>query len=264
MLQGHFSWQAQNLLMLERGFSCQAHHLVMLEPHTLWQARRWSVSPGAPRNVNDFSILFICDADQSWQSFFLAGATFGDVGMSLFVASATFGYVRVLLSVAGASFCDVGVWLLMAGATCGDVRMSCFVAGATFGDVGMSLVTASHLCVSPHLSTPHHITWLFASPPTHHGSTTSHHHQKGHHQTGRPKAGAHKNLCLPSHWLVALLTFYRQILSLVYSFFPFETSAPGFPFSTCKYTIDYKLQTSSIHYPAFCPSRSHHDPRSKG
>ena len=38
---------------------------------------------------------------------------------------------------------------------------------------------------------------------------------------------------LASHWLVALRTFYGQILSLAYSFFLFETSAPGLPGSTC-------------------------------
>ena len=36
-----------------------------------------------------------------------------------------------------------------------------------------------------------------------------------------------------SHWLVALRTFYRQILSLAYSVFPPETSAPGLPGFTC-------------------------------
>ena len=34
---------------------------------------------------------FICDADQSWDSFFVAGAVFGEVGVSLFVAGAAFG-----------------------------------------------------------------------------------------------------------------------------------------------------------------------------
>ena len=52
----------------------------------------------------------------------------------------------------------------------------------------------------------------------------------------RPKAGAHKHLGLG----IALddriaATFYRQIFSLATSFFPFETSAPGLPGSTCIY-----------------------------
>ena len=38
-----------------------------------------------------------------------------------------------------------------------------------------------------------------------------------------------------SQWLVTVCTFYRQILSLTYSFFFFETSAPGLPGSTCIY-----------------------------
>ena len=41
-----------------------------------------------------------------------------------------------------------------------------------------------------------------------------------------------KNSVWASQWLVTLCTFYRQSLSLTYSFF-FETSAPGLPGSTC-------------------------------
>ncbi len=71
-----FSWQAQYLLMLE-GASC-------CSPHCKWR--------------------FICEDDQSWESFFVAGATFGDVG----------GWVLLLphsLFVAGAAFGDVGLWV---------------------------------------------------------------------------------------------------------------------------------------------------------
>ena len=53
----------------------------------------------------------------------MAGATFGDVGVSLFVASATFGYVRAFLFVAGAAFGDVGVSLFVAGTALGEVRV---------------------------------------------------------------------------------------------------------------------------------------------
>ena len=42
-----------------------------------------------------------------------------------------------------------------------------------------------------------------------------------------------KNSVWASQWLATLCTFYRQILSLAYSFFLFETSAPGLPGSTC-------------------------------
>ena len=59
----HFAWQAQYLLRLEVDFACSAH----------WKWR------------------FIWDADQSWDSFCVAGAVLGEVGMWLFVAGAAFG-----------------------------------------------------------------------------------------------------------------------------------------------------------------------------
>ena len=57
------SWQAQYLLRLEVDFACSAHS-------------KWH---------------FICDADQSWDAFCVAGAVFGEVGVWLFVAGAAFG-----------------------------------------------------------------------------------------------------------------------------------------------------------------------------
>ena len=51
----------------------------------------------------------------------MAGAVFGDVGVSLFVAGAAFGYLEVSLFVAGAAF--------------GDLRVSLFLAGAVFGEI---------------------------------------------------------------------------------------------------------------------------------
>ena len=51
----------------------------------------------------------------------MAGAVFGDVGVSLFVAGAAFG--------------DVGVSLFVAGALFGDLGVSLFVAGAVFGEI---------------------------------------------------------------------------------------------------------------------------------
>ena len=56
----HFAWQAQYLVMLEGDFTCSTH----------WKWR------------------FICDADQWWHSFCVAGAVFGEVGGRLFVAGA--------------------------------------------------------------------------------------------------------------------------------------------------------------------------------
>ena len=58
----HFSWQAQYLVRFEVDFACSAHC-------------KWR---------------FICDADQSWDSFCVAGAVFGEVGVRLFVAGAAF------------------------------------------------------------------------------------------------------------------------------------------------------------------------------
>ena len=51
----------------------------------------------------------------------MAGAVFGDVGVSPFVAGAAFG--------------DVGVSLFVAGAVFGDLGVSLFVAGAVFGEI---------------------------------------------------------------------------------------------------------------------------------
>ena len=56
----HFAWQAQYLVMLEGDFTCSTH----------WKWR------------------FICDADQWWHSFCVAGAVFGDVGGWLYLLHA--------------------------------------------------------------------------------------------------------------------------------------------------------------------------------
>ena len=59
----HFAWQAQYLVTFEVDFACSAHS-------------KWR---------------FICDADQSWDAFCVAGAVFGEVGVWLFVPGAAFG-----------------------------------------------------------------------------------------------------------------------------------------------------------------------------
>ena len=68
-------------------------------------------------------------------SLFVAGATFGDLGVSVFVAGAVFGDLGVSLFVAGPAFGDLGVSLFVAGAVFGDLGMSLFVAGAVFGEI---------------------------------------------------------------------------------------------------------------------------------
>ena len=55
--------------------------------------------------------------------------------MSLFVAGAIFGDLGVSLFVAGAVFRDLGVALFVAGAVFGDLGVSFFVAGAVFGEI---------------------------------------------------------------------------------------------------------------------------------
>ena len=62
-----FAWQAQYLLQLEGDSCCSAHC-------------KWR---------------FISDVDQSWDSFCVAGAVFGEVGVSLFVAGAAFREILI-------------------------------------------------------------------------------------------------------------------------------------------------------------------------
>ena len=52
ILENHFAWQAQCLVSLDNDTCCSAHC-------------KWR---------------FICDEDQSWESFFVAGAVFGAFG----------------------------------------------------------------------------------------------------------------------------------------------------------------------------------------
>ena len=72
----------------------------------------------------------------------MAGAAFGDLGVSLFLASAIFGDLGMSLCLAGAIFGDLGVSLFVAGAAFADLAVSLFVAGAVFGDLGASLFVA--------------------------------------------------------------------------------------------------------------------------
>ena len=95
-----------------------------------------------------------------------------------------------------------------------------------------------HCPLSHHITTKRMTSYQIASPP----STSHHHHrhttetqlattktpQPKHHQTEPPKASAaHKTSVWALRSLVALRTFYMQILSLSYRCFPPEASAPG-------------------------------------
>ena len=71
----------------------------------------------------------------------MAGALFGDLGVSFFVAGAAFGNLGVLLFVVGAAFGNLGVSLFVAST---DVRVSLFVAGAVFGEIWVDSRSAKY------------------------------------------------------------------------------------------------------------------------
>ena len=97
----HFAWQAQYLVRFEVDFDCSAH----------WKWR------------------FICDADQSWDSFCVAGAVFGEIGGIYPVAPRIVNDVSYVTRInhemhfawQGAVFGEVGVWLFVPGAAFGDI-----------------------------------------------------------------------------------------------------------------------------------------------
>ena len=165
-----------------------------------------------------------------------------EIVVYFFAASTTFGDVVVLLFVAGGSGSEFGEIVVRSINTCNTVVA--FFRGPHHISTLASChnITIHHLLLHhiPAYTSSHHITWPFTSPPPmHYGNTTSHH------QTERP-----------SHRLVALPAFYRQILSLAYSFFSFWNFRPrlarlylydnfGWPLSWLKMT---PLGT------AFCPS----------
>ena len=77
----------------------------------------------------NFSLILECNF--AWQAqystindahhFFVAGAVFGDLGVSLFVTGAVFG--------------DLGMSFFVAGAASGDLGVSLFGAGVVFGEI---------------------------------------------------------------------------------------------------------------------------------
>ena len=78
-------------------------------------------------------------------------------------------------------------------------------------------ITSSHHAAN-HMTSYHITSQHITSPPTHHWNTTSHHTRRN----GWRLLHA-KNSIWASHWLVALRTFYRQILSVNYrSFSPWN------------------------------------------
>ena len=134
--ESHFAWQAQYLVRLQGDACCSAH--------CKWRFR--------------------CHGYRSWESFFVAGAVFGDFGVSRFAAGAVFGEVRVdsrlwscfsakLVAVDGLARMLLWVSILFCHARHQptDLGRSCYftelcdedqswesfcVAGAVFGEVG--------------------------------------------------------------------------------------------------------------------------------
>ena len=134
----HFAWQAQYLVRFEVDFACSAHS-------------KWR---------------FICDADQSWDAFCVAGAVFGEVGAWLFVAGAAFGdilgdgqsakcciFQYKIVSTMGRvrspkrrvrdddfilGLCSdyVSIGGSNSRSFCWNLELTDFVAGAVFGEVG--------------------------------------------------------------------------------------------------------------------------------
>ena len=98
-LELRISWQAQYLVMLDGNQRCSAHckwrfntfHIVRSYYHDsdfAWQARCLVQMEGDSCCSAHCKWRFISDADHSWDSFCVAGAVFGEGGVSLFVAGA--------------------------------------------------------------------------------------------------------------------------------------------------------------------------------
>ena len=94
----------------------------------------------------------------------------------------------------------------------------------------------------PHLASPHLTSNRTTSQPT-----TSHH-NASHHITPPPKYQRqtekllvrNENSVWAAQWLVALRTFYRQIISLAYRFFPLKLP-PGSPGNWQNINMNYSV-----------------------
>ena len=81
------SWQAQYLVRLEGDFTCSTHWKGRLKVtqiiddiHFAWQAQYLLSLKGDFTCSTQWKWRFICDADERWHSFCVAGAVFGEVG----------------------------------------------------------------------------------------------------------------------------------------------------------------------------------------
>ena len=92
----HFAWQAQYLVMLEGDFTCSTHwkwrfiYVTQISDdiHFAWQAQYLVMLEGDFTCSTHWKWRFICDADQWWHSFCVAGAVFGEVGRWFLLRSA--------------------------------------------------------------------------------------------------------------------------------------------------------------------------------
>ena len=204
MLECDSSWQAHYLVMLEYGLSWHAQNL-MLERHFSWQVQH----------------LLMLECHFSWQA--RGRRTIGD---ALFVAAAR----------------------------CRDITWhDATPHHMTWHDISQ-VTTLPHLtsphnhpqyCISPR-SQPRNITYHITAHYITNTDTLRKRNQpppKRQHQTERRKAGAHKHLGLGIALVDRPARFYRQILSLTYSFFPLKLPPPACPalfvYSTVKLGISF-------------------------
>ncbi len=97
-------------------------------------------------------------------------------------------------------------------------------------------VATNHI-TSPQLtSQPTTLLHLTPQPTSWHQNRSHHHHGTSPPWNGWTLART-KNSVWALHWFVSLRTFYRQILSLLYSSFPSKLPPPARPGTTCKYHI---------------------------
>ena len=162
----HFAWQAQYLVRLEVDFASSAHS-------------KWR---------------FICEADQSWGSFCVAGAVFGEVRGWLCI-------LRAFKSV--------------------DMTATSLVRDITWHDTSQLTTFNVHHVTSQTTRLLH----LTPQPTSWHQNRSNHHHGTSPPWNSRRLVHSKEMVCA-SRWSVALRAFYRQILSLLYTTFFFWNFRP--------------------------------------
>ena len=101
-------------------------------------------------------------------------------------------------------------------------------------DTHMTWHDTSQLTTLPHPTSPHNQPHYFISP-----RNQPHDIKTGHiTTTERQKARSEQKMVWASRWSVALRTFYRQFVSLVYNSFLLKLPPPARPGTTCS-MIDF-------------------------